>query len=289
MSKGSSDVEMPKPEDYLPLIEQSAAINRVDQNTPYGSVKYNTTYNEPLGYDDWYAGQDQSIFTTPQSTSGGYDPNHPSGIGKAQWMQNGYGATRYGGNQGQAADPQSMYNDYVSNFDRGVGHTTAEHTFSPEVQSLWDKQWTPDSYQNYSDDYMDRYSELMQPDRDYAYDRFEQNMFDRGQPVGGEEYGAKYRQTIGDPNARADTMAAGQAANAADMARLQDYNRLATAMGLSTLPVPQIDTMGAANMAMNADITNAQNAQQGNSSLWNALGMMGGGYLMGPGGASLFG
>ena len=274
MSKGGSDdVEVPKLEEYLPLIDASAQINRVDQTTPYGSVKYNTTYNEPQGYDAWYSQQDPAQF---QSTPGQsiWDNRRDELRGEDPI---GFTPSTPG------ADPNSMYNDYVQNFDKGVGETTATHTFSPEVQSLWDKQWTPDSYQNYSNDYMDRYSDLTRPDRDYATDRFEQNMFDRGQPVGGEEYGDKYRQTIGDPNARQDIMAAGQAANAADVARLQDYNRLATAMGLSQVNVPQVDTMGAANMAMNANIANAQNSQQGSSDLWNAIGTAGGGYLQGGG------
>ncbi len=277
---GGSDVKMPKPEDYLPLIQQSAAINRVDQKTPYGSVKYNTTYNNPLDYDAWYGQQDQSQFN-PVPVDQGYVPSHKRGQFPGQ--------EGYGNQATTPADPVSMYDSYVQNFDRGVGETTAEHTFSPEVQSLFDRQFDPSSYQNYSDDYMSRYNELLAPGRERQQDRFEQNMFDRGQPVGGEEYGDKYRQTIGDPNARQDTMAAGQAANAADAARLQDYNRLATAMGLSQVNVPQIDTMGAANMAMNANMANAQNSQQGSSDLWNALGMVGGGYMMGPGGASLFG
>jgi len=273
----SNNVEVPKLEEYLPLIEASAQINRVDQDTPYGSVKYNTTYNEPQSFDIW----------------SGQNPTSGAPMGFDEWKSKQ--VDRRGRSNGRDSrlwydsyvddnpGPQGAYNDYVQNFDRGVGETTATHTFSPEVQSLWEKQWTPDSYQNYSDDYMSRYSELMQPDRDYRADRFEQNMFDRGQPVGGEEYGAKYRQTIGDPNARQDVMAAGQAANAADVARLQDYNRLATAMGLSQVNVPQVDTMGAANMAMNANIANAQNSQQGSSDLWNAIGTAGGGYLQGGG------
>ena len=275
MSKGGSDdVEVPKLEEYLPLIEASAQVNRVDQDTPYGSVKYNTTYNQPQGYDEWYGKQDQSIFNIPSSTDGYWKD---TGFGDR--MGDGSSQTWVSSGSTASSNPSAMYDDYVSNFDRGVGETTATHTFKPEVQALWDKQWTPDSYQNYSDDYMSRYSELTQPDRDYATERFEQNMFDRGQPVGGEEYGDKYRQTIGDPWGRQDIMAAGHAANAADAARLQDYNRLATAMGLSQVNVPQIDTMGAANMAMNANIANAQNSQQGGSDLWNAIGMLGGGYL----------
>ena len=130
---------------------------------------------------------------------------------------------------------------------------------------------------------MDRYNELLQPDRDYSLDRFQQGMSDRGLPEGSDVYGDLYRQTVTDPNSRQDTMAAGYAADTAEAARLQDYNRLATAMGLSTVNVPQIDTMSAANMALNTNVANAQNSQQGGSDLWNALGMMGGGYLQGGG------
>jgi hypothetical protein len=163
-----------------------------------------------------------------------------------------------------------------------LGETTATHTFKPEIQGLFDKQFEPNAYQNYSDDYMDRYSTLMQPDRDYRTERFGQNMFDRGLPIGSKEYGDKYRQTIGDPNARQDVMAAGQAANAADAARLQDYNRMASAFGMAQLPVPGVDVMGPANMFMNANQINSANENQSSSDFWNAAGMLGGGYLMGP-------
>lgn len=281
--KGGDEVEPPKIEDIIPYLEAQQQLNQVDQVTPWGSVKYDTVYNEPLGYDAWYSQQNPSIFSEgvyrdkPAGHSGGGDRHMGNGWDFSQ-PNNQWQGVSYERNP---SNPQNMYDDYLANFDKGLGETTATHTFSDEVQGLWDKQWEPDSYQNYSDDYMDRYSELMQPDRDYRADRFQQNMFDRGLPEGSDVYGDLYRQTVGDPNARQDTMAAQQAANAADAARLQDYNRLASAFGMAQLPVPGVDVMGPANMFMNASQINAQNANQGASDFWNAAGLLGGGIFGG--------
>ena len=276
---GGSDVKPPDISELIPYLEAQQQLNQVDQVTPYGSVKYNTTYNEPQSYDDWFGAQSPSIFKQNIQPIPNWDSSTEPGTDRGDHA----GSVRQPRNQRNYKSPQALYNDYVANFDKGLGETTATHTFSPEIQGLFDKQFDPNAYQNYSDDYMSRYSELMQPDRDYRTNRFEQNMFDRGQPVGGAEYGDKYRQTIGDPNARQDTMAAGQAANAADAARLQDYNRMASAFGMSQLPVPGVDVMGPANMFMNANQINAQNENQSSSNLWNALGALGGGYAMGGG------
>ena len=260
---------MPDPSEYMSLIDAQAQANRINTNTPFGSISYNTVYDTPLGFDDWMA-------TNPDI------PTKPGG----RWIGGSRGPNSSGYWSDPIPQPQDAYQNYVDNFDRGVGTTTASFEFSPEGQSLFDKQFDPNAYDNYSQDYMDRYSQLIEPDRKYLMDRFEQNMFDRGQPVGGEEYGDKYRQTIGDPFARQDVMAAQQAAATADMARLQDYNRLASALGLSTINAPHVDVMGPANMALNANMQNAQLANQQSSNIWNALAALGGGMAMG--GTGLF-
>jgi hypothetical protein len=277
MSKGGGSVETPELEDYMPFIQAQQQVNNVDRNTPFGSVSYNTTYKDPKGYDDWYGSQDQSLFTQNQT-------NRPLGTGQKEWSEMTTQQKAAQGGSGPS-DPRQMYNDYVSDFDKGLGTTEANYNFSPEIQSLFDKQFDPGAYDQYSDDYMSRYSELMQPDRNYASDRFEQSMFDRGQPVGGAEYGDKYRQTIGDPNSRQDVMAASNAAATGENARMQDFSRLMAALGgPNQVPVPNIDVMGPANMAMNANVQNQNTKNQQNSNIWNTAAVLGATYFGGPAG-----
>jgi len=203
---GGSDVSTPKPEDYMPLVEQQAQLNRVNQTTPFGKLRF-TNKN---------------------------------------------------------------------------GKWKAKQKFTPELQSLFTRQFDPNAYDNYSTDYMDRYGELLAPIREQQMDQFQQGMFNRGMPEGGDIYGDIYRTTVGDPNSRQDLMAAQSAQQMADQARMNDFNRLMAAMGGSSVPVPNVDVNQSANLAMNADITNANNSQAANSSLWNTAGMLGAGYFMAP-------
>ncbi len=253
MGKGSSGVKTPSPSSYIPMIEAQADVNRLDTNTPWGSISYDTEYIQPAGPTaeeierEWLTGGDREFRGGGRGEDSSYTP--------AQ----------------RAKARDDFFNSYPQ---RGEvkGETTANYTLSPELQSLFDKQFDPNAYENRSTEYMDRYNTLLSPIRAEQADRFQQSMFDRGLPEGGDIYGDLYRETVGDPNARQDIMAAQQASEAADMARLQDYNRLASAMGLSTIQVPQIDTMGPANMSMNANMANARNATQANSDMWNAGG-----------------
>ena len=270
MSKGGGNVSTPQPEDYMPLVQQSADINRVNQVTPFGSTTWGTSGESPLGFDEWSA-QNSSLFA----------PSSPQSSGPWTGFSNrGERGNDYSLTSRNTPDPRDLYNEYTAGFE---GKPEVTQQFSPEIQGIFDKQFDPNAYDQYSDDFMSRYSELAQPDRDYAQNRFEQNMFDRGQPVGGAEYGDKYRQTIGDPQARQDIMAQGQAVQAGEQARLQDFNRLMAAMGGSQVQFPQIDTMGAANMAMNANVQNAQLANQQSSNIWNTGAQLGSAYLFGLG------
>jgi len=269
----STTVEPPKIEDMIPYLQAQQQLNQVDQNTPWGSIDYTTTYNEPLSYDAWFADQPSSNWDIGETTR----IANPDFVSTTDALRGG--PSRWIEQTAPTNDPRLAYDNYVQNFDKGLGDTSVDYTFNDEMRSLWDKQFDPNSYDNYSSEYMDRYNTLLQPYREDQTDRFQQNMYDRGLPEGGEVYGDLYRTTVGDPNARADTMAAQNAAAAADAARTQDYNKLAGAMGGQLMPVPGVDVMGPANMFMNANAMNAQNSQQGSSDFWNALGLLGGGYL----------
>lgn len=278
MSKGggSDDVEPPKIEELIPYLQAQQQLNQVDQKTPWGNIDYTTTYNQPLDYDSWFSDQPSSMWDIGETTR----IQNPDFVSTTDALRGG--PQRYIEQTAQTADPRAAYDSYVQNFDRGLGETTAEYTFNDEMRGLWDKQFDPNSYENYSSEYMDRYNTLLDPYREDQADRFQQTMFDRGLPEGGEVYGDLYRTTVGDPNARADTMAAQQAAAAADAARIQDYNKLASAMGGQLMPVPGVDVMGPANMFMNANNINAQNSSQSTSDFWNSAGLLGAGMLGGP-------
>lgn len=255
---GGSDVQMPTPDQYLPLVEAQANVNRLNTYTPFGQTVYTKDGPKPMGYDDWLANNPAPAPTSPSS-------RYEELTGRAMGTMSN-------------RDPAALYEKYVSDFNKSnPQQTSVTQSFTPEIQGLFDKQFNPGAYDDYSGDYMDRYYQLVGPDRDYAMDRFEQNMFNRGQPVGGEEYGAKYRQTIGDPQSRQDIMAADAAAKFAEQAKLSDFNRLMAAMGGSSVPVPQVDVSGPANMALNANISNAQNQ----SSIWDTLPQLASAYMIG--------
>lgn len=288
MSKGDddNDVEMPDINEIIPYLNIQAD-SLIDTQTPYGSVTFDTTYKEPLSYDDWYSGQDSSLWSTPTSSAIPFEEAYPDAPrqNSPEWWEGDWNNTYQDYNNApqttaSANDPLAMYNDYVNNFDKGLGETTTNVAFSDEIQGLWDKVWDPNAYDNYATDYMDTYNALLDPYRSMQMDDFEQSMFDRGLPEGGEIYGDLYTTTIGDSNARQDLMAAQEAAYMGDTARINDLNALAQAFGMTTgVSVPQIDVMGPANLAANTEFYNTQADSQSSSDIWNALGLLGGGYL----------
>jgi len=257
---GGGSVEMPKPEDYFPLVQEMMDANRLDQTTPWGGINYSYE-NTPQSYDSW------SAANPTQKTSKEWVQNHPDRMGRWETSQQ------------STAGTQAGYDDYLDNFDRG--QQSVESYLSPELQSMFDKQFDPGAYDNYSNDYMSRYNELIKPGRDTQYDQFEQSMFNRGMPEGGELWGDRYREQVGDPNSRQDTMAAGMAAGSAENARMQDFNRLMSATGSTGVQYPMADVMGPANMALNANMQNVQSQNQGSSNLWNTVAGLGGAYVTG--------
>lgn len=258
MSKGGGSVQMPSPEEYMPLIRQSTELNRLNQSTPFGQTQYVKGGDDPLSFEDWSA-------QTP--TRPDYD----------QWVNDTYGPD---GNQFAPAAYDNMfkhvpapsqedYNKYVQEFN-ATRPVTVEQSFSPEIQGLFSQQFDENAYQQYADDYMSEARRLLDPVWDRNQERFQQTMANRGQPVGGELYDDEYKNLM-EAMDSSYKGAAFQGTQLSDQKRLQDFNRLMAAFGGSQVAYPQVDSMGAANMAMNANVANAQNQANQSSSIWNAI------------------
>ena len=262
--KGGGSVKTPSPEDYMPLIQQQADINRIDQVTPFGGIRYVQPEGpKALGFDDWMA----------------TDPNVPTTGGYSTW-EGGKGGDNVwvpGGEQ----DFQGAYDNYVTDFTKSnpIGQPTAEAYFSPEIESLFNQQFDPDAYNQYGDDYFANAKRYLDPVYENQTERFQQTMANRGQPVGGELYDDSYGNLMDAQNKGWENAAFG-AQQASDRARLEDYNRLMTAMGMNTIASPNIDVMGPANMAFNANATNAANDSQSNSDMWNTAATVAAAYFM---------
>jgi len=248
--KGGSEVKAPDPEDYNENVANQSFWNRINQETPFGGTKYTTP--DALSFEDWktqnpmegfYSGYDNPLANTYSSQSTG-------GTGRT-W---------------NAPDYAGGYADYKAGLPQQV-----ESYFSPELQGIFDKQFDPNAYDMYSDDYMGRYNELIAPGRERQLDRFQQSMFDRGMPEGGDIYGDIYRETIGDPNARQDVMAADAGQRFAEQANLTDFNKLMAAMGQNTIQYPQVDTMGPAGMEFQSDIYSLNNKREDYAKFWEEL------------------
>jgi len=272
---GGGNASLPNIEDLRPLVQAQANINRLDQTTPFGSYTFNKP--NPLSFDEWK----QKNPMQPTIQDGSPPDNFYRNRGKLSSQGGGYMGS--GGITTQP-DYQSGYNDYLSGFDDSA--TSVGFEFSPELQSLFDKQFSGDAYQGYADDYMSRYNQLLDPYRQQETDRFQQSMVNRGIPEGSDVYGDYYRP-IGDQRSRADLMAAQAAQGTADNRVMQDYNRLITAMGGSAIPYQPVDVMGPANMSLNAQMSNIASQNQASSNLWNSVAGLGGAMALG--GTGIFG
>lgn len=273
-----SNVSMPKPKEYMPLIQQQADINRLDTKTPFGGVRYNAP--DPLSFEEWSKDKGPAAMSfddwwgknNPANNSyeyGGLANNAPTAFDRA-----GYDA--YVANLGGPS--QEAYNQYVQDF-KMANQPTVESYMSPELSGIFSKIFDENAYSNYADDYMAETRRRLDPIFDRQTERFEQNMFNRGQPVGGELYDDTFKNMMQSQN-DAYTSAAFQAQGQADNARLRDFNTLMAAMSGNQVPYAPIDTMGPVNMAMNTNMANAQADAQASSNMWNTLGTLGTAGLM---------
>jgi len=263
---GGGNVSLPNIEDLRPLMQAQADINRPNQVTPFGSYSWNKVGGKsPLSESEWNA-------------------QNPA-VQQGQSTLNSIFGNNSRRETPQVAPSRGSYQDYLSSFDPG-GKNEVRFDFSPEMQSLFDKQFSPDAYQGYADDYMSRYNQLLDPYRQQETDRFQQSMVNRGIPEGSDVYGDYYRP-IGDQRSRADLMAAQAAQGTADNRVMQDYNRLITAMGGSAIPFQPVDVMGPANMSLNAQMSNVAGQNQASSNLWNSVAGLGGAMALG--GTGIFG
>ena len=259
MSKGRSNVQTPDPEEYMPMVQQSADINRLNQYTPLGQTEYITPEGpSAMSWEDWSA---ENPGPETRRIQDYYDDGGLGWVYKE--LETGAGPSR------------DDYDSYVSQFEKdNFRQPEIRQSFSPEIQGMFDKQFDPNSYQNYADDYMGNARRLLDPVYDRQIERFQQTMANRGQPVGGELYDDTYKNLMDAQNSGYES-AAFQGTQLADQKRTQDYNKLMAALGGSQVAYPQVDTMGAANMAMNANVANANNQANNSSSFWNTVPALG--------------
>lgn len=249
--KGAGSVKAPQPEEYIGLVNAQADANRVNTSTPFGKVVYRNAGAKPLSFKKWSK-------QNPQN-------DEP--------VMNQRGEYNY-------APQRDLKKEYSTYLKRHPQEKTAQFKYSPELRSMFNEQFDGDSYDNYANEYMDRFTELQQPQRDYNLDQFQQSMVNRGLPEGSDVYGDLYRTTIADPVARENLMGTQMAQSMGDNRRNQDWQRLSQAMGLSQLNVPGLDVMGAGNMAANANMNNAMIDAEQNSNMWNTMAALGSAYLM---------
>lgn len=249
--KGGGSVKAPKPEEYIGLVNAQAKANRLNKSTPFGKLVYKNAGEKPMTFKQWSKRNPQ---TEDQVMN-----------------QRGEYTTSI------KRDMRGEYDKYLKNNPR---EKTAKFKFSPEVKGLFERQFEGDSYDNYADEYVNRFNELQQPQRDYNQDRFEQSMANRGIPEGSDVYGDVFRTTIGDPVAREDLMATQMAQGIGDNRKMQDWQRLMQAMGSTGFGVPGVDVMGAGNMAANANFHNANLSAQRQSDMFNTMAQMGAAAMM---------
>ena len=261
-------VQAPTLEEFEPWIQAQIDANRVDQVTPFGQTTYSyPNAEQAMSFEDW-------AIENPGTTTevGGYwkggDPGNTRPSDR-EWIP---------GTMESTGPNRNDYYDYVSNLDRG--DQVAETSFSPEVQNLFTEQFDPNAYQHYADDYMAESERLLTPIYDRQTEQMQQAMANRGQPVGSELYSDTYGDIL-DAQNRSWESAAFNAKGAGENARLQDWNRLMSAMGMSTVDVPPVDVMSPANMALNLKLANQETSNNNSSNLWNTLAGLGGAYAIG--------
>ena len=159
------------------------------------------------------------------------------------------------------------------------GNRLAEKYLSPELQSLFTKQFEPGGYDSYGDDYMADARRRLDPIYERQGESFRQRMANRGQPVGGELYDDTYGNLMEAQNRGWESAAFG-AKGASERARLQDWNRLASAMGLSTVQAPQ-DALNTEQFKNMMNINKQNISAQEDSDMWNTITGLGSAWITG--------
>lgn len=258
--KSGGGGDMPSPSEYVPLINAQAQANRVNTYTPYGSTVF-------------------SPVSRKRGRSGG---------------GSGGGADRY------ASSPMSDFINRVKPGSRAAqlsasGDITPMQSvtsFSPEVQKLFKKQMrlAGTSFDNSAFNQevenatFNRAMNLLQPGFEQQSRDFQQSMADRGLPVGGRAYDSEFANIQRSQNKAREDAALSAVLAGKDVAsreRGQRFNELASILGQNqTTPTSPIDVTGAANMAMNNNMANAQARQGKKSSATNAGATLGAAYMM---------
>jgi len=155
MRSSKTTVKQPTVEDIAPLVNYEANINRLDQTTPFGSVKYDKP--EVLGYDDWLA-QNPHLQTQKQQIGA------PAGLNYRNWRNwmdsQGLSYGSSSSNRDGTSEAQQNYQKYRSDqqnapnvdlageyakYKSGIEAMPATGVgieFSPELQDMFDTRFS---------------------------------------------------------------------------------------------------------------------------------------------------
>jgi len=287
MGKKSGGGGTPSPSEYMPLIEQQARLNRVNQYNPLYQTTYRQVPGDITGIGQATTGQAAAPAAPAWTT--------PTGSNEQQIMQHyglqkdytGGGNYRYVrqnvGGEGISWDPVSLGElKYMGLAAPGPEFTptTPEATpqgqweqvtqLSPEGQQLFQQQMAaalnPDQYnQTVSNATFQHAMNLLNPQYQQQQRQFEQQMANRGLVSGGEAYNTGYQNMMQAQNQARENAALASVLQGQNAAQ-QAYSRLAglTGMGLSGGGnAPGIDVMTPYNMAQQANQAEAaSNAAQ---------------------------
>lgn len=271
----------PSPSEYMPLIEQQARLNRVNQYNPL----YQTTYRQ-IG--------EGTPSVTRVSSSTGFDANAYTPIKGSRNRTIGYIGP--GGNSLTTDEYNRLVTQgipasasgYASPFSGGGGGATGQWEqvtqLSPAGQQLFQQQLAaalnPDQYnQTVSNATFQHAMNLLNPQYQQQQRQFEQQMANRGLVSGGEAYDTGYQNMMQAQNQARENAALASVLQGQNAAQ-QAYSRLAglTGMGLSGGGnVPGIDVMSPYQIAQQArkdDAAQAAQQKQSNTQGAAALGTM---------------
>lgn len=269
---------VPKPEDYLPLIQEQARQNRVNTYTPYGYTEFTQIGGaQPVA---------PVATTTAPPTTASREMTEPTAGARAGSRVASNFAERLG-ILGISVPTLSTPAGATPNVAQGDGGGSWQSVsgFSPEVQSVWDQQLAAalDPYafnQDVADAAFNKAWGYLQPIQEQQTSRLEQQLADRGLPIGQEAYNDATSNLYRN-QAQQQEQAALAALLAGENSAGNAYNRLAGITGRGTVtPATPIDVTSAANLAQQASLANAQNQSNKKSSTANAGATLGAAYLL---------
>jgi hypothetical protein len=258
--KSGGGGDMPSPREYIPLINAQAQANRVNTYTPYGSTVFSPVSRNSGG-----------------GSGGGSGTTHQASNSR---MEDALGKLKPGSKASRAFSSSQ------------ITPTQSVTSFSPEVQKLFDQQMgiagtsfgDSDFNREVENATFTRAMNLLEPGFQRQMSDFQQTMADRGLPVGGSAYDDEFANISRSQNKAREDAALSAVLAGKDVAsreRGQRFNEMASILGQNQVaPSAPLDVTGAANMAMNNNMANAQARQGKKSSATNAGATLGAAYMM---------